>query len=138
MQVNSVEQLQIWQASWQFVAALSAITSHGGLSGDPGLREQIDTCADSILANISEGFEQGTDRGFARYLCIARGSCAEARAHLSVAQLRGHLAAERAEELRQDGAEILRMLTGFIDYLLRSDRKRRGQTPWPPPTQQEE
>ncbi len=83
----------------------------------------MDACADSILSNLSEGFEQGTDRGFARYLYIARGSCAEARAHLSVAQARGHLAAADAEELRKDGAEILRMLTGLINYLLCSDRK---------------
>jgi four helix bundle protein len=132
MQVNSVEQLQVWQASRRFVAALSAVTRCGSLSSDQGLREQIDTCADSIVSNIAEGFEQGTDRGFARYLCIARGSCAEARAHVSVAQMRGYLTSDTADELRKDGAEILRMLTGLVNYLFRSGRKFRGQTPWPP------
>ena len=130
MQVNSVEQLHVWQASRRFVTALSVIARRGGLSSDRGLREQIDTCADSILSNIAEGFEQGTDRGFARYLCIARGSCSEARAHVSVAQMRGYLTSDTADELRKDGAEILRMLTGLINYLLRSDRKFRGQRPW--------
>jgi len=125
MQANSVEELQVWQAARRFVEALSAIARRGGLSQDQRLREQIDACADSILSNLSEGFEQGSDRGFARYVYIARGSCAEARAHLSVAVVRGHIAAEDAEELGKDGAEILRMLTGFINYLLRSDRKRR-------------
>lgn len=130
MQVNSVEQLQVWQASLPFVAALSAVVRRGGLSNDLGLREQIDTCADSILSNIAEGFEQGSDRGFARYLCIARGSCAEARAHVSVAHMRGYLTPDAANELRKDGAEIVRMLTGLINYLIRSDRKFRGQSPW--------
>jgi four helix bundle protein len=125
MQADSVEQVQVWQFARRFVEALSAITRRGGLSKDPRLSEQIDACADSILSNLSEGFEQGSDRGFARYVYIARGSCAEARAHLSVAVVRGRIAAEEAEELRKDGAEILRMLTGFINYLLRSDRKRR-------------
>ena len=135
MQANSVEELQVWQSSARFVAALSAIVRRGGCASDSGLREQLDTCADSILSNIAEGFEQGTDRGFARYLCIARGSCAEARAHVLVAKLRGYLTPEAADELLQDGAEILRMLTGFIIYLRRSDRKARGQAPWPTPRQ---
>jgi four helix bundle protein len=101
------------------------LTRGGALAKDLKLRSQIDDCADSILSNLSEGFEQGTDRGFARYLYIARGSCAEARAHLAVAQLRGHICADMANELRKDGAEVVRLITGLIDDLLRSDRKRR-------------
>jgi four helix bundle protein len=125
MQANSVEELQVWQAARRFVEELSAIVRRGDLARDYQLREQIDGCADSILSNLSEGFGQGTDRAFARYLFIARGSCAEARAHLVVAQAKGYLAAGDAKRLREDSDEILRMLTGFIGYLLRSDRKRR-------------
>jgi four helix bundle protein len=125
MRVESVEELEVWQLAWRFVEAVSAQTRGGGLSRDLRLRDQIDACADSLLSNMSEGFEQGTDRGFARYLYIARGSCAEARAHLAVAQLRRHVAAETADGLRRDADQIVRMLTGLIDYLLQSDRKRR-------------
>jgi four helix bundle protein len=125
MRVDSVEQLEVWQRAWRFVEAVSAMTRQGALSRDLRLRDQIGACADSLLSNLSEGFEQGTDRGFARYLYIARGSCAEVRAHLAVAQLRGHVIAATADGLREDAAQIVRMLTGLIDYLLRSDRKRR-------------
>ena len=125
MRVDSVEQLEVWQRAWRFVGAVSAETRCGPLSRDLRLRDQIDACADSLLSNLSEGFEQGTDRGFARYLYIARGSCAEAGAHLAVAHLRGHITAAKAEDLRKDASQIVRMLTGLIDYLLRSDRKRR-------------
>jgi four helix bundle protein len=125
MRVESVEQLEVWQLAWRFVEAVSAETRHGPLSRDLRLRNQIDACADSLLANLSEGFEQGTDRGFARYLYIARGSSAEVRAHLAVAQVRGHLTSETADGLCQDAGQIVRMLTGLIDYLLQSDRKRR-------------
>jgi four helix bundle protein len=110
MQVDSVEELQVWQLTWRFVEAVSAVTRGDRLSRDLRLRDQLDACADSILANLSEGFEQGTDRGFARYLYIARGSCAEAKAHLAVAQLRGYLTAEAAEELRKDAMQIVQML----------------------------
>ena len=125
MQVNSVEELQVWQVARRFVAAVSAAARNDLMSRDLRLRDQIDGCADSILSNLAEGFEQGTDRGFARYLYIARGSCAEARAHLTVAQLRGSIAPETVDALRKDAAQIAQMLTGLIEYLHRSDRKQR-------------
>jgi four helix bundle protein len=125
MQVNSVEELHVWQSARQFVAAVSALTRGDRMSRELRLRDQIDACADSILSNLAEGFEQGTDRGFARYLYIARGSCSEARAHLTVAQLRGAVAPETADELRQDAAQVIQMLTGLIRYLHCSDRKQR-------------
>jgi four helix bundle protein len=125
MRVESVDQLEVWQLAWRFVEAVSAETRRGPLSRDLRLRDQIDACADSLVSNLSEGFEQGTDRGFARYLYIARGSSAEVRAHLAVAQLRGHLAGETVDGLCKDAAQIVRMLTGLIDYLLQSDRRRR-------------
>jgi four helix bundle protein len=126
MRVDSVEQLEVWQRAWRFVDAVSAMTRQGALSRDLRLRGQIDACADSLLSNISEGFEQGTDRGFARYLYIAKGSCAEVNAHLAVARLRGHVTPEVADRLGKDAEQIARMLTGFIKYLHRSDRKQRG------------
>ena len=125
MQAKSVEELPIWRTAVRFAAAVLASTGHARIPEARRLREQIDGAADSILANLAEGFEQGTDRAFARYLFIARGSCSEVRAHLSVAQLRGDVTAAEAERLRSDGAELMRMLTGFIEYLVRSDRKRR-------------
>ena len=43
-----------------------------------------------------------------------------------VAQLRGHLTPQVTDGLRKDAEQIARMLTGLINYLLRSDRKHRG------------
>ena len=125
MRVDSVEELELWKRAWRFVEAVSAMTRQGSMSRDLRLRDQIDACSDSLLSNLAEGFEQGTDRGFVRYLYIARGSCAEIKAHLAVAQMRGHMPAEAVDNMRKDAAQIGRMLTGLIDYLLQSDRTRR-------------
>ena len=125
MRFERVEELQVWQSARRFVEAVSALTRGSAFNRNLRLRDQIDNCADSILSNVSEGFGQGTDRAFARYLFIARGSCSEARAHLSVAEIRGCLSPEVGSALSQDADQIGRMLTGLINYLLRSDRKRR-------------
>ena len=78
----------------------------------------------AVPANIAEGFGQQTDRHFAKYLFIARGSSNEVRAHL---------AWRTAEDTWSDRTrltssgkyeEIARMLTGLIKYLRACDRKR--------------
>jgi four helix bundle protein len=67
MQANTIEELEVWQQALRFVSAVSAVARAGSLGKDLRLRAQIDDCMDSILSNLSEGFEQGTDRAFARY-----------------------------------------------------------------------
>ena len=80
-------------------------------------------------ANIAEGFGQQSDRQFARYLFIARGSAQEVRSHLTVARGRDYLSETETMELCNKYEEIARMLSGLIKYLLASDRKVRGQRP---------
>ena len=87
---------------------------------------QLAAASAAIPANIAEGFGQQSDRQFARYLFIARGSSHEVRAHLAVARGRQYVSEEEVIELSSKYEEISRMLTGLIKYLLASDRKRRG------------
>ena len=75
---------------------------------------------------LAEGFGQQSDRQFARYLFIARGSAHEVRAHLSVAHARKYLESDDVSDLAGKYDEIARMLTGLIRYLLASGRKQRG------------
>ena len=75
--------------------------------------------------HIGEGFGQGTDRHFAHYLVIARGSAFETRGHLATARQRQHISPD--EEIAVSGfyQDLADMLSGFIAYLRRSDRKNR-------------
>ena len=77
-------------------------------------------------ANIAEGFGQQSDRHFAKYLYIARGSSNEVRAHLFVSHDRKYLTAPELRELSDKYEEIAKMLTGLIKYLRKSNRKHRG------------
>jgi four helix bundle protein len=70
-----VEELQVWQRAREFGLAVNAIIEKPGLLRDRRLREQIVDAADSILSNISEGFEQPTDRSFVKYLYVQGLEC---------------------------------------------------------------
>lgn len=89
------------------------------------LREQLNDCADSIVSNISEGFGQSSDRAFAQYLNISKGSALEAKGHLVVAVGRKYVSQETYDPLGEEGTEIVRMLSGLIRYLRRCNWKDR-------------
>ena len=70
-------------------------------------------------------FGQATDRHFAHYLAIARGSALETRGHLATALKRKYIS--RDEEIVVSGLyqDLADMLRGLIAYLRRSDRRDR-------------
>jgi four helix bundle protein len=124
MHATCVEDLQVFQRAKAFAVAVFAVTS--GFRSDYWLGDQLNASAESIMSNVSEGFRQATDRGFARYLSIAAGSAEESRSHLTAAKLKGHLSQVRSAELRREALEIATMLGALIRYLRRSDRKDRN------------
>lgn len=49
---------------------------------DYGFKEQLQRASISIMNNIAEGFDSGSDKKFISYLNISRGSCAEVNSML--------------------------------------------------------
>ena len=121
-----VEDLLVYQRSQRAAAEISAITSRLEFAGDWELRRQLRAASGRIPSHIAEGFGQKTDRHFAHYLYIARGTTQEIRSHLSVAGAR-HYITELERSAHSDRYdEIARMLTGLIRHLEREDRTNRG------------
>ncbi len=121
-----VEDLKVWQRAQEFWVAVNAIIDRSGFQRDRGLRDQIKGATDSVLSNIAEGFEQPTDRAFAKYLYTSKASTAEVRKRLLMACHRGYITSEEFASRNELGDEVARMMTGLIKYLVRSDRKDRG------------
>ena len=77
MQFEKVEDLKLWERADQFWVSVAKILERPCIRQRRKLYEQLSDAADSILSNIAEGFEQPTDRAFAKYLYTAKGSTAE-------------------------------------------------------------
>ena len=117
MAYTSFEDLEIWQRGTRL-----AVSIYNELSGcrDFSLRDQLQRSAVSIPSNIAEGSERDSNPDYIRFLRIAKGSAAELRTQLHIAEQIGILTAENAHSLRTEAKEITAMTQGLISYLLKS------------------
>ena len=81
---------------------------------DPGLRDQMRRASVSVPSNIAEGDERDTDRDSVRFFYIAKGSLAELRTQLEIAQEVGLLPSERASSIQQQAMIVGRRLGALI------------------------
>ena len=86
-------------------------------SQNAGLRNQMTRAAQSIAANIVEGRAQVTDREFARFLGYSLRSAFELEYHLIVARDTSLMTEAEFNRLRDELAEVRRMLHGLITRL---------------------
>lgn len=78
------------------------------------MADQLRRAAISIPSNIAEGDERDTDKDAVRFLYIAKGSIAELRTQLDLANKVGLLSHGEFSILDQQAEEIARMLRGLI------------------------
>ncbi len=85
------EDLLVWQRARELTRVIYELTQGGAFARDFGLRDQIRRAAVSVMSNIAEGFERGSDTEFGHFLSIAKGSCGEVRCQLYVASDQGYV-----------------------------------------------
>src|SRR3989304_1282824 len=88
--VQSFEDLNVYKQTRDLTNKIYEITRQGSFSKDYGLVDQIRRASVSIMSNIAEGFERGTNAEFIQFLYIAKGSCGEVKAHLPLAFTRNY------------------------------------------------
>jgi four helix bundle protein len=87
------------------------------------LTSQLWRALDSILLNIAEGTDRGTDKDFAHFLNLSHTSLNEVVACLDIAQDNGYITeAENLLNLNK-AAELANQLTAFRDDLLSNPKK---------------
>ncbi|HEY3411983.1 MAG TPA: four helix bundle protein [Armatimonadota bacterium] len=107
------EELIAWQKARQLAASVYTVTRSAPWAKDFGLAGQIQRAAVSIMANIAEGNERGSSVDYHRFLCMAKGSCAEDRSHLCIAFDIGYLNEDSSHELMKEADEVSRLVGGL-------------------------
>ena len=72
MNADRFEDLDAWQVSRELANLIYTLGRESGLSKDYGFKDQIQRAAVSVINNIAEGFERGSNKDFAKFLLFCR------------------------------------------------------------------
>jgi len=111
------EEIEVWQLARVLVKEIYSITSTDKINRNFSLKDQIQRAALSVMNNISEGFERHSDREFAYFLNIAKGSAGEVRSMLFMLLDMHYIDNVTFQKIYDQTMTISKSLAGFITYL---------------------
>lgn len=114
---RSFEQTKLWKDTRDLVKLVYKLTRNNAFRSDRSLTDQVRRAAISILSNIAEGFERGSNAELIQFLYIAKGSAGELRAQLIAAYDQEYIAEEDLMQVRQCCMEVSAQCSGLIKYL---------------------
>ena len=85
MTITRFEDIEGWKLGRKLTRLVYRTTKSGEFSKDYGLKDQIRRASGSIMHNIAEGFDGGSDAEFAKFLRYAQRSCSEVQSQLYIA-----------------------------------------------------
>ena len=118
--IERFEDLQSWQKARQLTNLIYDLTEHPKFSKDFRLSSQIQSAASSIMHNIAEGFDAGTNPEFIRFLKMARRSASEVQSELYLALDRKYISQDELITTYNLATETKRLINGMIGYLRKS------------------
>ncbi|XZE44559.1 four helix bundle protein [Pirellulaceae bacterium SH467] len=120
MAISNFEEIESWQMARELTKSVYRVSKVGGFATDYGLRDQIRRASGSVMHNIAEGFDSGSNPEFIRFLRYAQRSCTEVQSELYVAMDQAYLNEQQFQELYKLAAQTHAKIGGFIKYLKRS------------------
>ncbi|MCB9895206.1 MAG: four helix bundle protein [Planctomycetes bacterium] len=123
--IKRFEDIQGWQKARELSRLVYAACKKAGNALDFGMRRQITGAANSVGANIAEGFGRDSDKDFAHFLGIARGSANEVQSFAYNVLDAGLIDQGDFDEIYKTADEAAALITGFQNYL--KGRKKPGR-----------
>ena len=121
MSVKSLETLEVWKKAKEFALrvyreVLPLLPSEEKWN----INQQLRRSANSIPANIAEGYGRFYYQEIIRFCYIARGSLEETLSHLVMSVELKYIPKALFDSLEQDGEKLTQLINGYIGYLKRS------------------
>ena len=123
--INRFEDLQSWQKARQLANYIYDLTEQPRFSKDFRLRDQIQGAAGSVMHNIAEGFDSGTNPEFIRFLKMSRRWASDVQSVLYLAFDRKYITDDNLNTAYSLATESKRLINGMIAYLRKSTPPRK-------------
>ena len=108
------EELRVWQDARILVRDVYTLTEP---LKDWSFKDQIRRAAVSVMNNIAEGSESGSDANFTKFLNIAKGSCGEVRSMLYLMKDLFQIEEQQISNLQNSAERISSNIYNLIVYL---------------------
>jgi|TARA_B110000908_G_C9862999_1_gene274937 four helix bundle protein len=112
------EEITAWQKARVLTSDVYTITRQKPFCQDYGLVDQIRRASGSIMHNIAEGFDAGSNKEFVRFLRYSFRSASEVQSQLYIALDASYIDQSEFELLYEQSTEIKKIIAGLIKYLL--------------------
>jgi len=120
---KGIETLKVWQKAMTFAFYIhQQVLPSLPVDEKWALTMQLRRSAQSIPANIAEGYGRYYYQEGIRFCYIARGSLEESFTYLSLAHEIGYLSKEDFIKTNTDIQELRRLINGYINYLKKNKR----------------
>jgi four helix bundle protein len=120
--LKDFEDIEAWQQSGKLVQMIYRATTRGAFSKNIGLGNQVECTAVSIMTNIAEGFDGGSNREFLRFLSYALRSTTEVQSHLCVALDQRYIDQREFPALHDLSVKVESLISGCMRYLRSSSK----------------
>ena len=122
MKIEKFEDLDCWKKARELANLVYDLTNQRSFGKDFQLRDQMRDAAGSVMHNIAEGFEAGSDAEFVRFLKISRRSASEVQSELYLAIDRKYILENQLGKAYAKATETKRLVNGLIACLHRNKK----------------
>ena len=119
--IRNFEESKAWQKARELAGCVYELTRKAPFARDNGLRDQIQRAASSVMHNIAEGFESGSDPELVQFLTMARRCAGEVQSQLYLALDLRYITEEERQKVYRLAAEVKKLINGMLTYLRKSD-----------------
>jgi four helix bundle protein len=118
MGITRFEDMDCWMMARELTKAIyETVNTNENFRKDWGLKDQIRRASGSVMHNIAEGFDGGSNREFIRFLHYSKRSCTEVQSELYVALDQNYLTPSQFQTLYDVVGQTRARVKGLINYL---------------------
>lgn len=117
MKITRFEDIEAWKLARELSRRIYEIVNGPKFSKDFGLTDQICRASVSVMSNIAEGFNAGSNAEFTRFLSYAQRSCTELQSQLYVALDQNYITTELFDGTYDLSVKTNFKIGAFIRYL---------------------
>ena len=117
MKIEKFEDIEAWKKARNLVNEIYKLTGEKNISKDYGLKDQIQRASVSVMSNICEGFDSGSNKSFIQFLNYSYRSASEVQSLLYVILDLNYIKLKEFKALYNHADETKKLIGGFIKYL---------------------